>query len=121
MDQQTPVPTLSTGAPLRPRREALGPVFSVAISRALGMIVVTVHGVLDAATSDELRGILEDLIHQAVHPDVVVDVRDMTVGDGADLQLFVDASHRARERGGRLALSEPSEAVVELSRRRAMS
>lgn len=77
------------------------------------MVVVTVHGVLNSASSWQLRQILSDLIHQAAHPDVVVDIRDMTVGDGADLELFVDTSHCARERGGHLALSGPSEPTFE--------
>src|SRR5687768_4369713 len=113
MDQQTPVPTLSTPARLRPRREASRPDFSVAISRAVVTVVVTVHGVLNSASSGQLRQILSDLIHQAAHPDVVVDIRDMTVGDGADLELFVDTSHCARQRGGHLALSGPSEPTFE--------
>jgi anti-anti-sigma factor len=93
------------------------PDFSVAISRAVGMIVVTVHGALNVASSGQLRHILSDLVHQAAHPDIVVDIRDMTVGDGADLELFVDTSHCARERGGHLALSGPSQATfAEFSR-----
>jgi anti-anti-sigma factor len=111
MDQQTPVPTLSSPARLRPRREASGPVFSVAISRAVGIIVVTVHGALNVDSSGQLRHVLSDLIHQEAHPDVVVDIRDMTVGDGADLELFVDTAHCARERGGHLAVSGPSQAT----------
>jgi hypothetical protein len=53
MDQQMPIgPSVETD---------WRPDFSVAISRAVGMIIV-------------------------------VDIRDMTVGDGADLELFVDTS-----------------------------
>ena len=100
-------PPLSSPGRLRPRRETSRPDFSVAIIRAVGMIVVTVHGALNVSSSAQLRHILGDLIHQEVHPDVVVDIRDMTVADGADLELFVQTSHCARERGGHMALSGP--------------
>lgn len=86
--------------------------FSLAISRALGMIVVTVHGGLNACSSGTLRRLLWDLTDQQGSSDVVVDLRDMTVEDGADLELFVDASHRARERGGHLTLSGPCRATT---------
>ena len=46
-----------------------------------------------------------DLIGREDNPDVVVDVRDMTRGAGADLELFADASRSAWERGGPLSLS----------------
>jgi anti-anti-sigma regulatory factor len=35
------------------------------------------------------------------------------VADGADLELFVDASHRVRAGGGHLTLSGPSPATSE--------
>ena len=89
------------GGPLHTSRRE----FSVAISRALGMIVVTVHGALSAGSSGQLRHILWDLIDQQGNRNVVLDLRDMTLGDGADLELFVDASHHAQELGGRLTLS----------------
>jgi anti-anti-sigma factor len=73
--------------------------------------VVTVHGVLDDKAG-ELRRILGDLISQHQNQDVVVDLRDMTVADGAHLKLFVDASHHARERGGHLMLSGPCHATA---------
>ena len=84
---------------------------SVTISRALGTIVVTVHGVLDDRAG-ELRRILGDLTGQPENQDVVVDLRDMTVADDAQLTLFVDASNHARERGGHLVLSGPCPATA---------
>jgi anti-anti-sigma factor len=86
--------------------------FSLAVSRALGMIVVTVHGGLNACSSGTLRRLLWDLTDQQGSSDVVVDLRDMTAEDGADLELFVDASHRARERGGHFTLSGPCRATA---------
>ena len=85
---------------------------SVAISRALGMIVVTVHGALGASTSRQLRYILWDLIDQQGNRNVVVDLRDMTLADGAELDLFVDTTHRARAGGGHLRLSGPGPAIA---------
>jgi hypothetical protein len=46
-----------------------------------------------------------DLIVQQGNRDVVVDVRDTTRGDAADLELFVAASHSVWKRGGHLTLS----------------
>ena len=102
----------------RPRRRrdttcSSRPDFSVAISRALGMMVVTVHGALSAGSCRQLRYILWDLIDQHGNRNVVVDLRDMTVAAGADLELFVDASHRARDGGGHLTLSGPCPATSE--------
>jgi anti-anti-sigma factor len=82
------------------------------MSRALGMVVVTVHGELGAASSGQLRYILWDLIDQQGNRNVVVDLRDMTLGDGADHELFVDAARRAREGGGYLTLSGPCPATA---------
>ena len=60
----------------RPRRDVSSsrPDFSMAISRALGTIVVTVHGALDGVRSGELRRILGDLIGRHDNRDVVVDL-----------------------------------------------
>ena len=114
MDQLVRTPVGGVPARPRSRRDAQTdrPGFSVAMSRALGMVVVTVHGELGAATSGQLRYILWDLIHQQGNRRVVLDLRDMTVGDGADLELFVEAARRAREGGGYLTLSEPCPAAV---------
>ena len=56
-------------------------------------------------SSGQLRHILWDLIDQQGKRNLVIDLRDMTVGDGADLELFVEAWHCAWERGGHLKLS----------------
>ena len=111
-----PVVRPPVDVPVRPRpcRDTISssrPAFSVAISRALGTIVVTVHGVLDDRAG-ELRRTLGDLIGQHQNQDVVVDLRDMTVADGTHLKLFMDASNHAREAGGHLALSGPGHATA---------
>ena len=64
-----PVERAAVDAPARPRpcRDTTGssrPDFSVAISRALGTIVVTVHGALSAGTCRQLRSVLWDVIDQ---------------------------------------------------------
>jgi anti-anti-sigma factor len=108
-------PPVDIPARPRPRRDVSSSRqdFSVAISRALGTIVVTVHGALDGVRSGELRRILGDLIGRHDNRDVVVDLRDMTVADGAHLKLFVDVSRHAWERGGHLTLSGPCHAASE--------
>jgi anti-anti-sigma regulatory factor len=65
------------------------------------------------ATAPPLRYILWDLIDQQGNRNVVVDLRDLTVGDGADLEPFVDATRSARQGGGHLVLSRPSDANSE--------
>ena len=113
-----PVERAAVDAPARPRpcRDTTGssrPDFSVAISRALGTIVVTVHGALSAGTGRQLRSVLWDLIDQHGNRDIVVDLRGMTVADGADVGLFVDASQWACTGGGHLTLSGPCSATAE--------
>ncbi len=112
-DVGPPVDVPARPRPCRDDTCSSRPDFSVAISRALGMIVVTVHGALSAGSCRPLRSILWDLIDQQGNRNVVVDLRDMTVADGADLELFVDASHRVRAGGGHLTLSGPCPATSE--------
>jgi anti-anti-sigma factor len=85
------------------------------------MVVVTVHGLVDAHRSGQLRYILWDLIDQQGNPHVVIDLRDMTLGEGTDLQLFMDASHHAQARGGHLTVRGPSGATTEALRRAGLS
>lgn len=78
----------------------------VSISRALGMVVVTVHGAIDAQMSEQLRHLLADLIDNQGNLDVVIDLRDVDMIDLTGIEVVVEASERMRCKGGRLVLSE---------------
>jgi anti-anti-sigma regulatory factor len=84
----------------------------VAISRALGTVVVTVHGSLSSETSGQLRHILWDLIDQQGNRNVVVDLRDTTVGPRAGLEVFEAAADVIERLGGTFTLSGPPDEIV---------
>ncbi|MCA1844278.1 MAG: STAS domain-containing protein [Actinobacteria bacterium] len=84
------------------------PSFSVVIGRALGTVVVTVHGGLDAETSPRLRRVLADLIDAQGNLDVVVDLADTTQVSPSGLSALLEAARSAHRRGGQLRLSRRS-------------
>lgn len=84
------------------------PPLRLAIARALGAVVVTARGELDLGTSDLLGQNLEDLIDGQGNLFVVVDLRELVVGDTAALGVLAKAKHRMDERGGQFVLASPS-------------
>lgn len=80
----------------------------MAIARFLGAVVVTVHGELDVGTSVVLGQTLEDLIEGQGNLFVVVDLREVVVGDAAGLGVFATAKHSMEQRGGQFVLASPS-------------
>jgi anti-anti-sigma factor len=86
--------------------------FSLAFSRALGNVIVHVHGSLDRDTANELRERLIDTIDGQGNLQVVVDVRGMTSIDSAGFRVLGDALKRIRRRGGELVVSGPTSAVT---------
>lgn len=98
-----------TGAPgAEPERDS-SPTWAVAIGRALGTVVVTVHGELTATTATSLAEVLRDLIDDQGNLSVVVDARDLTVTCGDGVTAFVVAAEWARRHGGTLSLAHASE------------
>lgn len=93
---------------------------SIAISRALGTVVVTVHGELDEARATHLGGLLADLIEFQGNLSVVVDLHDATASDGASAQVFADAAEWAARRGGSVALGTPPVLVDQALRRQGL-
>jgi len=78
----------------------------ISISRALGRVVVTVHGPVDT----ELLG--ETLARVgAEEPHLVIDLRDADSIDGGAVGLLIEASRRSAAHGGDLVLSAPPPAV----------
>ena len=85
--------------------------FSVVFSRALGRVVVHVHGELDATTAPILKVRLVDIIDDQGNRQVVLDLRRVTVVDAAGLFVLADALKRMDDYGGELLLSGPTSAV----------
>lgn len=114
----SPSPAGARGGPATsPARSARS---SIAISRALGTVVVTVRGELDEAGARHLSGLLIDLIDFQGNLSVVVDLHDATASDGASAQVFADAAERATRRGGSVALATPPVLVDQSLRRQGL-
>ena len=86
-------------------------VLGVAIGRALGTVVVTLHGELNATTSPQLAGILRDLIDHQGNLSVVVDAHDLTVSGRDAAAVFVVAGEWARRHGGTLSVARATPPV----------
>lgn len=86
--------------------------FSLVFGRALGKVVVSVHGPVDARTAPELRDRLRDLIEGQGNRHVVLELRDMTLLDAAGLSVFVDAHKRMQRIAGEIVFSGPSTDVI---------
>ena len=89
------------GAPHRPS-------LRLAIARALGAVVVTVHGEVDRNTSVVLGQNLEDLIEGQGNLFVVVDLHDAVVTDAGGLGVLLAAKQGMEVRGGQFVLASPS-------------
>lgn len=87
--------------------------FSLGFSRALGKVVVHVHGALDATTADQLHHRLVDIIDGQGNRSVVLDLTRMTLIDPAGSSVLVDARNRMQAQGGELILSGPTSEVAE--------
>lgn len=85
--------------------------FSVLFSRALGKVVVHVHGPLDVNTAPSLEAGLVDIIDDQGNRQVVLDLRAVTGVDAAGLFVLADALKRMDDYGGELLLSGPTSAV----------
>ena len=79
--------------------------FTFDIARALGTVVVTARGTLDAHGARALRHVLEDLIESQGNMDVVVDLHDVVDVDVRCLDVFVTAHGWAVLRGSALSLT----------------
>ncbi len=85
----------------------------LAISRALGTVVVTAHGDLSGHGADELpRAVLEDLVDGQGNLSVAVDLHDVAGIDEAGVRILAWAARRVTSRGGAFRLARPPEAVI---------
>ena len=81
--------------------------FSLAFSRALGKVVVHVHGAVDARTAVILRQRLADLVLAQGNLSVVLDLRDMPVIHEGGLDVLTELHGWLESKGGELVLSGP--------------
>lgn len=86
--------------------------FALAVSRAMGVVVVTAHGHLGAAEADVLQSVLVDLIENQGNLKVVLDVRDVPGLAPSSLAVLVAATDAAARVGGELTFADPSEAGI---------
>lgn len=96
----TPAPRLQLYAGGQTRRAE----FRFAIGRALGTVVVTLHGEIVAAVVPELRAVLADLIDGQGNLSVAVDLRDVQRVDPLAMAVLTGAGESCRKRGGSLTL-----------------
>ena len=87
--------------------------FSLVFSRALGKVVVHVHGAVDANTAPALKARLVDIIDDQGNRQVVLDLRKTTGVDAVGLLVLADALRRMDDYGGELLLSGPRGCVEE--------
>ena len=92
------------------------PELTMAIGRALGTVVVTVHGDLNAATSPKLAEVLRDLIDDQGNLSVVVDARSLSLSSAVGAAALAVAGHWAQRHGGTLSVAHAPEPL-----RRALS
>jgi anti-anti-sigma factor len=81
--------------------------FSYAVSRSSGVVVVTPHGHLDGSASAAMGDVLHDLIDNQGNLSVMVDLKDITVGDPTWIDVLANAADAALSRGGELSLCHP--------------
>ena len=86
--------------------------FSVGFSRALGRVIVHIHGALDADNAHELEDRLGDVIDGQGNRRLVVDLRATTFIDSTGFSVLVDALKRMQRNGGELVLSAPASDVA---------
>ena len=81
--------------------------FRMTVSRALGRVVLTLHGDLDTASAPMLRSSLRDLIEEQGNLDVIIDMAQLEFIDSQGLSVLLAGDRMAKARGGNLTLSAP--------------
>lgn len=80
----------------------------ISVSRALGKVVVTVHGDVDTDLAPTLHRVLVDLVDGLGCLQVILDLRHADRIDPIGVETVVDIAERAARRGATLAVSDPS-------------
>lgn len=84
------------------------PVLSIAISREVATVVVTLEGLLDEDSSPALVALLWDLVVGQGNLSVTIDARRLSLCDPALVWVFQVLEREAAFRGGTLAVVDPS-------------
>lgn len=87
-------------------RLPLGPTSTFAITRALGTVVVTVHGEINLDDWARMDAVLKDLIDAQGNLDVLLDLSGVVRLEGTAMPLIVGAARKAHTHGGRLRLAD---------------
>ena len=90
--------------------------FSLVFGRALGKVIVSIHGPVDARTAPELRHRLADLIDGQGNRQLVLELSATTQVDPSGLSVFVDAHKRMQRIAGELVFSSPPANVADAFR-----
>lgn len=85
------------------------PALSYAVGRALGTVVVTVHGDIDLEGSEALERVLDDLVDGQGNRAVAVDLRKARILSDEALDVFYAIGHRARRRGTSFTVTAPAD------------
>ena len=85
---------------------------SLVFGRSLGRVIVEVNGPLDATTAAQLRHRLTDIIDGQGNRRLVLDLRGMTLVDGAGLSVLIHAHKRVQMNAGQLVMSGASPEVL---------
>lgn len=88
--------------------------FNVSIGRALGRVILTPHGELDAAAAPILEAVVVDLIEEQGNLDVIINLAQLEFMDSRGLSVLLSADRMAKERGGTVTLSAPRPRVQRL-------
>lgn len=84
---------------------------AIVVSRAMGTVVVSVHGDLDLPASKLLGGVLGDLIDGQGNLAIMIDLRRLRRVDPAGLEVLAHAASALGAHRGSLTLHEPCAAV----------
>ena len=85
----------------------------IAIRRAAGSVVVSVHGQLTADSAAGINHVLRDLISDQGNLNLVIDVQEVTDVDSNGLSVLLEASSLARQCGATLAVPNPPAPIRE--------
>ena len=81
--------------------------FSIAISRSMGTVVVTVHGDLEVRAARHLGGLLADIIDGLGNLGVVVDLHDTSAVAAGGASMLATSADLASKRGASLSSHNP--------------
>lgn len=87
--------------------------FSIAISRSMGTVVLTVHGDLDGPAAVRLGGLLADIIDGQGNLGVVVDLHDTSASAAGRASMFAATADLASKRGASLSLRNPPDVLYQ--------